>query len=168
MKKMILKVVTLSVITLSMSCKENPTEKINDQNVEIAAKRDANAVDFPSLTFDKLTHDFGTIESNEQAVTKFSYTNTGNSMLVVSNIKSSCGCTVPKNWTREVPPGETGEFEVQFRTRGNDNRVSKTITLTTNTEKGSEAVSISAFVKKDPNATKIAPAAVRPKMPNQK
>ena len=150
MKKIILGTLVLSFLAFN-SCKKNPSNDVNPDNVEIAAKRDATAGDFPSIQFDKLTHDFGTVESNEQAKTKFTYTNTGNSMLVVSDIKSSCGCTVPKNWTREVAPGQTGEFEVQFKTRGNDNRVSKTITLTTNTEKGSEAVSISAFVKKDPN-----------------
>ena len=166
MKKIILGVFVLSMLTFN-SCKKDPSKDVKNENVEIAAKRDATSGDFPSITFDKLTHDFGTVESNEQAKTKFSYTNSGNSMLVVSDIKSSCGCTVPKNWTREVPPGETGEFEVQFRTKGNDNRVSKTITLTTNTEKGSEAVSISAFVKKDPNAAvnQVTPAAQPVKQP---
>ena len=36
--------------------------------------------------------------------------------------------------------------------KGNGNKVSKTVTLTTNTEKGKEAVRITAFVEKDPNA----------------
>ena len=73
-------------------------------------------------------------------------------MLVVSNIKSTCGCTVPSNWTKEVAPGETGFFNVKFNGKGNGNQVSKTITLTTNTEKGSETVKILAFVEADPNA----------------
>jgi hypothetical protein len=73
-------------------------------------------------------------------------------MLVVSNIKSTCGCTVPSNWTKEVAPGQTGEFTVKFNGKGNGNKVSKSITMTTNTEKGSESVKITAFVEKDPNA----------------
>ena len=73
-------------------------------------------------------------------------------MLVVSNIKSTCGCTVPSNWTRDVAPGETGMFTVKFNGKGNGNKVTKTVTLTTNTEKGKETVRITAFVEKDPNA----------------
>ena len=80
-------------------------------------------------------------------------------MLVVSNIKSTCGCTVPSNWTREVAPGETGQFTVKFNGKGNGNKVSKTVTLTTNTEKGKEMVKITAFVEADPNApSRKAPA----------
>ena len=79
-------------------------------------------------------------------------------MLVVSNIKSTCGCTVPSNWTKEVAPGETGEFAVKFNGKGNGNKVSKSVTMTTNTENGKEIVKISAFVEKDPNAP-VTPAA---------
>ncbi len=72
-------------------------------------------------------------------------------MLVVSNIKSTCGCTVPSNYTKEVAPGETGEFTVKFNGKGNG-KVTKSLTMITNTEKGQEPVKITAFVEKDPNA----------------
>jgi hypothetical protein len=91
--------------------------------------------------------------------TIFKYTNTGNSMLVVSNIKSTCGCTVPSNYTKELAPGETGEFTVKFNGKGNG-KVSKSLTITANTEKGTEVVKIGAFVEKDPNAP-VKPAAVK-------
>ena len=43
--------------------------------------------------------------------------------------------------------------------KGNGNKVSKSITMTTNTEKGKEVVKITAFVEKDPNApARTAPA----------
>ena len=136
------------------SCKEDAASKVKSENVAIAAERDANAGDFPVVAFDKMEHDFGTIANGTPVETKFKYTNTGNSMLVVSNIKSTCGCTVPSNWTKEVAPGETGEFTVKFNGKGNGNKVTKSVTLTTNTEKGSEVVKISAFVEADPNAAK--------------
>lgn len=134
------------------SCKDNAASKINSENVAVAAERDANTGDFPVITFDKTEHDFGTIENGTPVETTFKYTNTGKSMLVVSNIKSTCGCTVPSNWTREVAPGDTGEFTVKFNGKGNGNKVTKSVTMTTNTEKGSEVVRIMAFVEKDPNA----------------
>ena len=86
--------------------------------------------------------------------TEFNYTNTGDAPLVITDIKSSCGCTVPKDWSREpLAPGASGKFSVKFNGSG-ANKVTKTITVTANTEKGSEIVKISAFVKPEPIITK--------------
>ena len=151
MKKLILGLSALSMIAFT-SCKEDAASKVNTNNVAAAAERDANAGDFPVISFDKELHDFGTIENGTPVQTVFKYTNTGKSPLVVSNVKATCGCTVPTDWTKEVAPGETGQFSVEFNGKGNGNKVSKTITMTTNTAKGNEAVRISAFVEADPNA----------------
>ena len=151
MKKVILGLSALCMVVFT-SCKEDAASKVKTENVAVAAKRDANAGNFPVIALDKTTHDFGTIMDGTPVETVFNYTNTGNSMLVVSNIKSTCGCTVPNNWTKEVAPGESGQFTVKFNGKG-ANKVSKTITLTTNTEKGMEQVRITAFIKPDPNAT---------------
>ena len=84
--------------------------------------------------------------------TVFSYTNSGKSPLVVTEIKSTCGCTVPQGWSKEpLMPGASSQFSVKFNGKG-ANKISKTITLTTNSEKGKEQVRISAFIVPDPNA----------------
>ena len=150
MKKIILGLSVLCMVAFT-SCKDDAASKVNTENVAVAAERDANAGDFPVMEMDKQEHDFGTIVNGTPVETIFKYTNTGNSMLVVSNIKSSCGCTVPSNYTKEVAPGETGQFTVKFNGKGNG-KVSKSLTMTTNTEKGTEIVRISAMVEKDPNA----------------
>jgi hypothetical protein len=155
MKKLFLLLSTIALVSFT-SCKEKASEKINQENVEKAAERDAQAVVFPSLSFDKTTHDFGEIMNGTPVETVFSYTNTGKSPLVVTDIKSTCGCTVPQDWSREpLAPGASSQFTVKFNGKG-ANKVSKTITLTTNTEKGREQVRISAFIKPDPNATPVA------------
>ncbi|WP_299101486.1 DUF1573 domain-containing protein [uncultured Winogradskyella sp.] len=150
MKKVILGLSALCMVAFT-SCKEDAASKIKTENIAVAAERDANAGDFPVISLDKKEHDFGSIENGTPVETTFKYTNTGNSLLVVSNIKSTCGCTVPSNWTKEVAPGETGEFAVKFNGKGNG-KVSKSITMTTNTESGKEIVKISASVQADPNA----------------
>lgn len=151
MKKVILGLSALCMIAFT-SCKEDASSKVNSENVALAAERDANAGELPMIKFDKETHDFGNIENGTPVETTFKYTNTGNSMLVVSNVKSTCGCTVPSNYTKQVAPGETGEFTVKFNGKGNDNKVTKAVTMTTNTAKGNEQVRITAFVEADPNA----------------
>ncbi|MEO8933908.1 MAG: DUF1573 domain-containing protein, partial [Xanthomarina sp.] len=99
----------------------------------------------------------GEMEANENVETVFNYTNTGESPLVITDIKSSCGCTVPQDWSKQpLNPGESGHFTVKFNGTGS-NKVSKTVTVTANTESGKETVKISAFVKPNPNAP-VAPA----------
>ena len=150
MKKIILGLSAMCLIAFT-SCKENVAKKIEETNIAAAAERDAVASKFPVLEFDKKEHDFGEIEAKTKVETTFKYTNTGDAPLVITNIKSSCGCTVPQDWSREpLLPGDKGEFTVKFNGSGS-NKVSKTITVTANTEKGSEIVKISAFVKPDPN-----------------
>lgn len=149
MKKLILGLVALSMLSFN-SCKEDATKKIKEDNVAIAAERDANASKFPVLTFDKMEHDFGEVEARKNVETEFNYTNTGDAPLVITDIKSSCGCTVPKDWSRApLEPGDSGKFTVIFNGSGT-NKITKTITVTANTEKGSEVVKISAFVKPVP------------------
>ncbi|RKE92195.1 DUF1573 domain-containing protein [Ichthyenterobacterium magnum] len=157
MKKVILGLSALCMVAFT-SCKEDASSKINSENVAAAAERDATSGDFPTITFEETEHDFGTIVNGTPVETKFKYKNTGNSPLVVSNIKSTCGCTVPSDWNREpLAPGESAEFTVKFNGKGKG-AVTKSITLTTNTEKGSEVVKIKSFVEADPNAPAKTPA----------
>lgn len=146
MKKLILGLGILSFF-VSVSCKEDASKKIDEANIVAAAERDANASKFPVLTFTESEHDFGEIEQGKSVETTFEYKNTGNAPLVITDIKSTCGCTVPQDWSREpLAPGESNSFVVIFNGSG-ANKVSKSITVTANTEKGSEVVKISAFVK---------------------
>lgn len=146
MKKIILGLSALSLIAFT-ACKEDATKKIDEANVVAAAERDENATKFPILKFKETEHDFGQIEKGKPVETTFSYINTGNAPLVVTDIKSSCGCTVPEDWSREpLKPGDSSKFTVKFNGSG-ENKITKTITVTANTEKGAEVVKISAFVK---------------------
>ena len=99
--------------------KENAAEKINQENVDKAAERDSQAIVFPSISFDKTEHDFGQIMNGTPVETTFSYTNTGKSPLVVTDIKSTCGCTVPQGWSKEpLMPGASSQFSVKFNGKG--------------------------------------------------
>ena len=151
MKRVVLGLVALCMVAFT-SCKEDASKKIDENNVAEAAERDANASKFPVMTFEKTEHDFGEIESKTQVETVFKYTNTGEAPLVITDIKSTCGCTVPKDWDKApLQPGDTGEFTVKFNGSGK-NKVTKTVTVTANTKTGNEQVKITAFVKADPNA----------------
>jgi hypothetical protein len=142
-------VTALSVVTLlfiSTSCKDKAITKINSDNVEVASNRDEAQKKVPVMSFDKSEHDFGTITQGTPQETIFKFTNTGDAPLIITDAKSSCGCTVPE-YPKNTPiaPGDTGSMVVKFNGSG-QNQVTKTITVTANTAKGSELLRIKAFV----------------------
>ncbi|MFD0989520.1 DUF1573 domain-containing protein [Mariniflexile jejuense] len=149
MKKIILCLSAITLIAFT-SCKDDATKKIEEANVTAAALRDADATKFPKLEFNETEYDFGDIPKGTPVSTVFTYKNTGNAPLVITDIKSTCGCTVPEDWSREpLAPGKTGKFTVTYNASG-PNKITKTITVSANTESGSEMVKITANVI-DPN-----------------
>jgi len=68
------------------------------------------------MTFEESTIDYGTIKKGSDGLRVFKFINTGDEPLVISNVRSTCGCTVPKRPTEPVLPGETGEIEVKYNT----------------------------------------------------
>lgn len=83
------------------------------------------------ITFKAEEIDYGKVKAGSDGVRVFEFTNTGKAPLVITNVSSSCGCTVP-SWTKEpVAPGEKGKIEVKYDT----NRmgpISKTVQVTSN------------------------------------
>ena len=155
MKK--ISILALFVFAVAMvSCKKDATSKIKAENLKnVQQKVEVNKADAPVITFDKTVHDFGDINEGDVVETTFKFKNTGKSDLIITNIKGSCGCTVPSNWKKEpIKPGEQSEFTVKFNSRNKPNKHHKTVTITANTANGRETVKIQANVKPDPEAEK--------------
>lgn len=144
MKKGILFLAAIAAMTFT-SCKEDAANKVKAENVEEAAVRDAQEVYYPEMSFTETEFDFGTIEKGTPQEHVFTFTNTGKAPLVITNASSSCGCTVPTYTKEAIAPGEKGELLVKFNGSG-QNQVTKTVTVTANTEAGKEQLKIKAFV----------------------
>lgn len=85
----------------------------------------------PKLTFDVATIDYGTIQKNADPVRKFTFKNTGDTPLLITNAKASCGCTVPVYPTEAIAPGATSEIEVRYDTK-RVGVINKSITISSN------------------------------------
>jgi len=84
-----------------------------------------------SIIFETTVYDYGTIEQGSDGASVFKFTNKGETPLILSNVRASCGCTVPK-WTKEpIQPGASGTIDVNYNTNliGTFN---KTITVNSN------------------------------------
>lgn len=150
MRKLIVSLLAVTAISFT-SCKENAADKVKAENVEATSERDAQEVVYPTLDFDKSTHDFGTIDEGDVVEHTFTFTNNGKAPLVITAARGTCGCTVP-TWTKDpVAPGESGEMLVKFNSRGKRNQQNKSVNITANTESGKETLQIKTFVTPSEN-----------------
>lgn len=80
------------------------------------------------ITFNKKSHDFGTInESDGDVSCEFEVTNTGDSPLILIRAVSSCGCTVPEFNKEPIRPGQKGIIKVTYHAKGRPGPFTKSI-----------------------------------------
>jgi hypothetical protein len=100
------------------------------------------------MSFKSETVDYGEIAKGSDGIRVFEFTNTGDAALVISDVKSSCGCTVPKKPEGPIAPGESSSIQVKYDT----NRVGpirKTITVYSNADEPIKALKIKGEVLGD-------------------
>lgn len=83
------------------------------------------------ISFETDNIDYGEIVKNSDGARTFIFTNTGDAPLVIENVRSSCGCTVPKRPESPIMPGEKGEITVRYDT-ARLGPFRKTITVSSN------------------------------------
>jgi len=105
------------------------------------------------IEFKSDTIDYGTIEKGSNGVRVFEFTNTGNAPLIISQVTSSCGCTIPKKPDGPILPGKNGQIEVKYDTN-RVNPIRKTVTVISNAETPTVALKIKGEVI-DSNATSV-------------
>lgn len=72
------------------------------------------AVAQPRISSNKETHNFGQIEWKQPVAVEYSITNTGNKPLVLTNVTTSCACSVAE-WTKTpIAPGDKGMVKASF------------------------------------------------------
>ena len=87
------------------------------------------------ITFNKKSHDFGTINESDGDVTcEFEVTNTGDSPLLLIRAVSSCGCTVPEFSKEPIRPGQKGTITVTYHAKGRPGPFTKSIRVYDNSK----------------------------------
>ena len=71
----------------------------------------------------------------------FAFTNEGDAPLLITNVKTSCGCTVPSYSKEPILPGKSGELKIKYDTK-RLGAFTKTITVTSNAEGGNKILKI--------------------------
>ncbi|MCA0133254.1 DUF1573 domain-containing protein [Winogradskyella alexanderae] len=121
--------VVLSVVFFNASTGETPTV-----NEKVAV-----------LNFETETIDYGTIKQNSNGLRTFNFINTGSAPLLITRIKTSCGCTVPSYSKTPILPGESGEILIKYSTK-RLGAFTKTITVISNAKGGNKILKVKGKV----------------------
>jgi len=90
----------------------------------------------------------GAVAEGEQLEIAFRFKNTGNSPLVIKDVRPSCGCTVAEKPEAPVAPGKEGVIKTKFDTKGRIGNNHKTIDVEANTEQGRYVIAFDVTVNK--------------------
>ncbi|HNP07657.1 MAG TPA: DUF1573 domain-containing protein [Cyclobacteriaceae bacterium] len=117
---------------------------------QVAATKgnDAGASNMAVFGWESAVHDFGKIKQGVPVSHEFTFTNTGKTPLVITNVQASCGCTTPA-WTKDpIPPGGSGFIKATFNAAAMGG-FNKTITVMANVENGFKQLSIKGEVTQE-------------------
>jgi hypothetical protein len=100
----------------------------------------------PVIEFEKDIHDFGKVIQGEKVSFGFKFKNTGKADLVIAQVNTTCGCTVPKYPKIPIKPGEENVITVMFDSEGKKGVQNKPITVVTNCQPPNAVIRIKAMV----------------------
>lgn len=118
MKKLLVLISALFVMC-AMAFAQSENETVEKQNG-------------PEITFKETLHDFGNIEFKGNGSYEFVFVNTGNEPLILTQPKSSCGCTVPEWPKQPILPGESNVIKVTYKNTDRSGSFNKYVTVFSN------------------------------------
>jgi len=86
----------------------------------------------PTISFSEEEWDFGKIKEDERPVHIFTIKNTGREELIISRVRSSCGCAATMLSSDNIQPGKSAELKVTFNPTGYNGLVKKDIYIESN------------------------------------
>ena len=91
----------------------------------------AELANAPTMDFNSLEFDFGTIKKGDNVNYDFVFKNNGKRDLIIRDTQSSCGCTAVDT-KNIIKPGESSAIKVTFNSAGKLGKQNKTVTIITN------------------------------------
>ena len=142
------KIVTLALLLVLGVTASNAQEtskvakKIKAKTIAVSTPK----VNGAGMVFVTETIDYGTVAYNSDGRREFIFTNNGNKPLIITNVQSTCGCTVPTYPKEPIAPGAKGVIGVKYDTSRAGQAFTKTVTLTTNAVEPSRTLTIKGNV----------------------
>jgi hypothetical protein len=101
-----------------------------------------------NFQFEKEIHDFGNIAVGSDTLWYgFKFKNTGQTPLIISDIRTACDCTLA-DWSKApILPGRSGVIKAGFKIKGKNGAFNKTLTITANTSPAMTVLTIKGMIK---------------------
>ncbi len=116
----------------------------------VVSQTQSFVVSSAEITFEKLVHDFGNVFQGEKTEYAFKFTNTGGEPLILSEVRSSCGCTVPE-WPRNpVFPMQSETVKVIYNS-SIVGKINRQVTVISNANNSPTTLRIMGNVEKMPD-----------------
>lgn len=138
----------LIVTMMLSSCNQSGKKELSTDLIDNPISADSQNVsdENPKFQFVKTEHDFGKIVDGVRVSFKYKFTNVGTKPLIISQVRTSCGCTA-STWTQEpVEPGKSGIVELSFDSSKRKGPNHKMATVIANTQPNSVVLSFTADV----------------------
>jgi hypothetical protein len=146
MKTILLQISFIFIVLILVSCSQDsgriPTDVVGNPRSASGDQTDR----LPVIAFEKDYHDFGRLVQGEKVTIGFKFRNTGNADLVISQVNSGCGCTVPKFPREPIKPGESGLIQVSFDSTGRRGVQNQTVTVVSNCQPNQTILRIKAMI----------------------
>ncbi len=69
------------------------------------------------IIWSTMTYEFGTINQNVPATAEFVLTNNDNKPIIITDVKKTCGCTVPAYEKEPILPGESSTIKATYNAK---------------------------------------------------
>jgi hypothetical protein len=141
----------ISILLFSLSCAQDDgsVKKVSEKEIQeisaggskisdiirnpIDADKSIDTVNVAKLVFEETIYRFGKVKEGTVVKHSFDFINEGKVPLIITNAKSTCGCTI-SDWPKGViAPGKGGQIDVRFDTKNKIGQQAKPITITANT-----------------------------------
>lgn len=123
-----------------------PTELVNNPRSANGGNPEDLAA-MPTMDFKDTVFNFGSIKDGDVVSYEFEFTNNGKNPLIISNAQGSCGCTAPEYPNEPIPAGKTNKIKVQFNSADKTGHQEKSVSVTTNSNRGVHMLYIKGDVK---------------------
>lgn len=143
-----LKIIVFIVLVLAFTgCNNSGNGTISTDVISNPKSASGSEKDnLPDIQFDRDIFDFGKVVQGEKVTYDFRFKNTGKSDLLISQVNTSCGCTVTQFPKTPIKPGDEGSIRVTFDSENRKGFQNKEITVVTNCQPSAKIVRIKAMV----------------------
>jgi len=86
----------------------------------------------PRITFESMVCDLGQIPPRTKHVCEFKFTNTGNEVLEITKVHSTCGCIISKLKKKEYAPGKSETLQATYQSSASAGQVKKYVLVYSN------------------------------------